>query len=69
MDGTLTVMAFLGQSRLYDGISCNSHLLMAFLRFGRLSMAFLRLSLNLYIIHDNNPLNILNQTTLEFNQE
>jgi hypothetical protein len=34
----------LGQNRLYDGISWNSHLLMAFFGFGRLSIAFLGLS-------------------------
>jgi hypothetical protein len=45
MDGTLTAMAFLGQNRLYDGISWNSHLSMAFLGLRRLSMAFLGLSL------------------------
>jgi hypothetical protein len=31
MDGTLTAMAFLGQNRLYDGISWNSHLSMVFM--------------------------------------
>jgi hypothetical protein len=34
----------LGQSRLYDGISWNSHLSMAFRGLGRLLMAFLGLS-------------------------
>ncbi|EEE68187.1 hypothetical protein OsJ_26333 [Oryza sativa Japonica Group] len=33
-------MAFLGQNRLYDGISWNSHLSMVFLGLGRLSMVF-----------------------------
>ena len=45
MDETLTAMAFLGQSRLYDRISWNSHLSMAFLGFGCLSIAFLGFSL------------------------
>ncbi len=39
------VMAFLRQNRLYDGISWNSHLSMAFLGLRRLSMAFHGLSL------------------------
>jgi hypothetical protein len=49
MDGTLTAMAFLGQSRLYDGISWNSHLSIAFIGFGHLLMAFLGLSLGLNV--------------------
>ena len=44
MDGTLSAMVFLGQNRLYDGISWNSHLSMTFLGLVRLSMAFLELS-------------------------
>jgi hypothetical protein len=45
MNGTLTAMSFLGQSRLYDGISWNSHLSIAFLVLRRLSMVFHGLSL------------------------
>ena len=44
MDRTLTVMAFLGQSHLYDGILWNSHLSMAFLRIWRLSITFIGFS-------------------------
>ena len=46
MDGTLTAMAFLGQNRLYDNISWNSHLSIVFLELRRLSMAFHGLSLD-----------------------
>ena len=45
MDGTLTAMAFFEQNHLYDGISWNSHLSMAFQELRRLSMAFHGLSL------------------------
>jgi hypothetical protein len=44
MDGTLTAMAFLGQNRLYDDISWNSHLSVVFFGFKRLSMPFIGLS-------------------------
>ena len=49
IDRTLTAMAFLGQSYLYDDICWNSHLSMIFLGFGSLLMSFLRLSLKKYI--------------------
>lgn len=49
MDGTITTMIFLGQSRLYDDILWNMHLSMVFLVIGCLSMVFLGFSYNLII--------------------